>query len=161
MTHTHIDAIFYFSKGPVNIKIDENEAFDLIKSYLGFNRNDETVQNDGNVQEYNRPPIPTPHELEHFIKSKSDYKFTIEDVAKHFLNGAMDIDKSARTSWINATRTKINRVRNNISKHEEGRWETELDGLKKTYKFIQETTPDSFDINNTKKEDIIEEWIEQ
>lgn len=130
MATDDVELVFKFPNRSVNIKLKQDEALNLFKRLVGFSGlDDKLILN-------KVPPIPSTPDLERFIKSQSDYLFTIDDIVDYFLEN-VNIDKEEKSKWINATRTKVNRIRNNIEKKEDGSWEIEADGLKRTFKFIK------------------------
>ena len=130
MATDDVELVFKFPNRSVNIKLKQDEALNLFKRLVGFSGlDDKLILNKA-------PPIPSTPDLERFIKSQSDYLFTIDDIVDYFLEN-VNIDKEEKSKWINATRTKVNRIRNNIEKKEDGSWEIEADGLKRTFKFIK------------------------
>lgn len=130
MRPNEVELVFKFPNRSVNIILKQDEALNLFKRLVGFSGlDDKLVLNEA-------PPIPSTPDLERFIKSKPDYQFTIDDIADYFLEN-VNIDKEEKSRWVNATRTKVNRIRNKIEKKENGRWNIEADGLKKTFKFMK------------------------
>lgn len=132
-----IKITFEFSSSPVSVYMDENDAFELLKSILI-----KETKLSSSASSVDSIPNPDTHDLTKYIKSKENYAFTIEEIIDSYLAEYENIDKNEKNRWINALRSKLNRIRDKIANEENGEWKEKKEDNNKLYYFIKNDTSD-------------------
>lgn len=82
--------------------------------------------------------IPNRAELLRYIRSRPDYSHSVEDIIREFVGEDVLIDPSMESERLkNAVRSKLPRIRDEIEKQENGRWEEGKSGPFKVFWFIK------------------------
>jgi len=82
--------------------------------------------------------IPSRDQMEGYIRSQLEYRYSIEELAKHFFGkeiNSSDSDDAKRV--LNGIRSKVQRIRESIEKSEAGNWVDTFDGRYKIFRFIK------------------------
>lgn len=85
--------------------------------------------------------VPNRVELETFIKSQSDYEYSIEAITNHFLrDNRSNLSPTEFGNWDRGLRIKVKRVTQEIEAKEKGHFVgRHIGGHKKVFKFIKDS----------------------
>jgi len=126
-----IKVIFQFDS-PLTIEMESSKAFEFIDSFYGRS----TTKRIQNQNAESSTKVPSRNELEDFIKSQPEYKFSVESISHHFIGDKIsNVDEIESVKCLNAIRSKINRIRISIEESESGEWISEFKGRQKVFKF--------------------------
>ncbi len=100
--------------------------------------------------------VPPRLEIENYIKSQPDYKFSIDDIVQHLSgNTRLDFTEPDVIRWMNAIRAKVQRIRDLIAESEKGRWVSDYDGRNKFFTFLRNTGGEVKQTEHKESEEIL------
>jgi len=140
--------ILQFRNKPITIEVDEKDAFNVLDNLLG--RGVAVTQSHTTSSMLSSPLKSSPSDskvkvperslIEQFIKSKSGYRYSIDELIERFVGDELSKqDGKESLLWLNALNAKLNRIHKVIAEAEHGKWLSAGRGFQRSFKFVKDS----------------------